>query len=280
MCRMMAAISVKPVNLTGYLVDSEKSLLKQSNAVRKKLQADGWGIGYWTQNNKPQIFKSKMPAFSEKKKFTNIANSANSKIIIAHIRNASNPKNLARQKILGYHNSQPFVHSNFMFAHNGTLEIPDEIKNFLGTYKKFVKGNNDSEIFFFQILKHLDAYGTMETALESVIDEIWTIWHSCKNKHPDKTTPYRGLNTFVSDGCSLHVLCHYPLKKAMTSIMSKNWDWGRIAYRLHNDMAVFASEPLDNGKWKKMNDPQIISLSFKNGSLDFRTKNIKVNKGK
>lgn len=280
MCRMLSAISVKPLNLTNYLVDSEKSLLKQSNAVRKRFQADGWGMGCFAGNKKLRIFKSKMPAFHEKKKFLDKANSANSKIIMAHIRNASNPKNLARQEILGNKNCQPFVHSNFMFAHNGTIEIPDEIKNFLGTYKKFVKGNNDSEIFFFEILKHLDAYGNMELALESVIDEIWTIWRSCKNKYHGKTTPYRGLNAFVSDGSSLHVLCHYPLKKDPKALMSRNWEWGRIAYRLGNGAAVFASEPPDNGKWKKMNDLQIISMTLKNGSLDFKVKNIKLNKGK
>jgi hypothetical protein len=70
------------------------------------------------------------------------------------------------------------------------------------------------------------------------------------------------------------------LKKDMGALMSRNWEWGKIAYRISNGTAVFSSEPLDNGKWRKMKDPQIISLSLKNGSLDFRIKNIKLNKGK
>ena len=57
MCRLIAAISKDPVNAAYFLKDAPRSLVFQSSVDKKRLQGDGWGIG-WFEKNRPQIFKS------------------------------------------------------------------------------------------------------------------------------------------------------------------------------------------------------------------------------
>ena len=50
----------------SYLIkEAPKSLLYQSRADRKHLQADGWGIG-WFENGRPRIVKSPRPIYRDK----------------------------------------------------------------------------------------------------------------------------------------------------------------------------------------------------------------------
>lgn len=276
---MFGQLSLTPVDAKPPLVQNERSLLKQSNAVKKRRQAHGWGIGYYPDSNRsPVIVKSRHAAFDEKAGFRLCAEQAHSRIIIAHIRNASNPKKLPLKKILGRSHSQPFSAGNVLFSHNGMLSIPDEIRRRLGKYGKFVRGLNDSEVYFWQLMKHIDACGDIPAAIQACMDEDWTVWKSCRARYPDKKVPYIGLNALVSDGKCLHAFCHYPLPRDPGALCSKGWPWGRIAYTLSKDKLIFASEPLDRRRnsWRSFSDLQIASAELKKGNISLKFRKLSV----
>ena len=275
MCRMTAVISKSPAGHADILCDSGKSLLKQAGAVKGRFQDDGWGMAYFISGSDPLTVKSAGPARAETAAFKRAAQAASgSNVVLAHLRDASNPKGLTRSKLIGRTNSQPFCGNGFAFAHNGTLYIPDEIKSALGKYAGYVKGANDSEVLFWQIMKMLDAYGTAELALEMALDEITTVWLSCKNRYPLRNAPCRGMNIMLADSKNLWVLCSYPKSGDRGALLTPGWEFGRLAWRREKDAFVFSSEPLDDGKWNKLSDMELAAVSLVNGKLELKMKKL------
>lgn len=271
---MIALISEKklsPLDIRYHLYSADKSLVKQADYDLKRLQRDGWGVGYYDEKSKPVVLKTPNPIYEEKKKVEDIFGKINSGVFIAHVRYASNPKNLDKNKLIGLRNTQPFSYSNFIFSHNGTLSIVDEIFLNLGKYSKYVKGVNDSEVLFWNFIKHMDAYSEASTALEMMRDEIKTVWISVKKKYSFKS-PYNGLNIFVSDSKSLFVLCDFKTEEEKYSIMTKGWEYGSFAYRKEKDFFIVSSEPTDGGNWNKMPQSSVMvvgsDLNFKINTLE------------
>lgn len=278
MCRITAALSVSPASSRDLLYGNPKSLLEQAGAVKGRYQDDGWGIAYY-RGAAPAVVKSPGPARLEKRAFEAAGDAAVSRVTVAHLRDASNPAGLPKARLISRDNTQPFSAGGLVFAHNGTLFIKDEIRSLLGSYASKVKGLNDSEVLFWQVVKMLDACGSPETALEMALDEIRTVWTSCRGGYPGRAAPYRGLNMFLASADSLTVLCHYQQKKegGKDALLTPGWEFGRVAWRREKDRVVFSSEPADAGPgWKKMNDPEIARAEVRGGKLRLGFKRIKL----
>ena len=159
-----------------------------------------------------------------------------------------------------------FSGEGLAFAHDGTLFIKNEIRSLLGKYASRVKSANGSEVLFWQVVKMLDAYGSMGTALEMALDEIRTVWISVKDKYPGRAAPYSGMNMFLASKDSLAVLCHWPPenKTARTTPGA-----GRVAWRREKDRLIFTGGSADArpGR-KKMNDPEIAFARTRGGKLE------------
>ncbi|PKM98149.1 MAG: hypothetical protein CVU79_04865 [Elusimicrobia bacterium HGW-Elusimicrobia-3] len=269
MCRITAILSVNPSAAEDVLCAGPKSLLAQAGAVKGRYQDDGWGVGCF-RGGRPVVKKSPGPARLEAGAFKAAARVAVSRVTLAHLRAASNPSGLPRARLIGPANTQPFSAGGFLFAHNGTLFIKEEIRSLLGAYAGKVKGSNDSEVLFWQAVKMLDAYGDPAVALRMALDEIRTVWVSCRDKYPGRREPYRGLNLFLASADSLTVLCHYQRQKegARPALLTPGWEAGRIAWRREKERVVFSSEPADaRPGWKKMDDPSLASARLRGGAI-------------
>ncbi|MDA8131582.1 MAG: class II glutamine amidotransferase [Elusimicrobia bacterium] len=273
MCRITAIISSSPASQSELLCGSAKSLLAQAGAVKGRYQDDGWGIGHF-RRGETAVVKSPRPARLEKSAFSAAAAGAVSGVTLAHVRYASAP-GVPRSAQRRPENTQPFSAGGFIFAHNGTLFVKDEVRSLLGGYASKVRGTGDSEVIFWQVMKMLDAYGSPEAALAAAVDEIRTIWVSCRDAKPGRKRPYTSLNLFLASKDSLTVLCHAPSSDARTALTTPGWEYGRIAWRREKGRVIFSSEPADEVPgWKKMNDPEIASASVRGGKISLAFKRI------
>lgn len=272
MCRITAFISARPQTGAPLFSEGDRSLLAQAGAVPGRYQDDGWGMAF-ERGGEFSLTRSAGPARLERKAFAAAA-AGTSRVALAHLREASNPAKVSRRSLISLANTQPFRAGGLAFAHNGTLFIKDEIRSLLGGYADKVKGSNDSEVLFWQTVKMLDAYGTPELALEMALDEIRTVWVSCKGKYPGREAPYLGLNMFLASANSLTVLCHAPRKTPKDALLTPGWEFGRVAWRREPGRVVFSSEPADGGTWKKMNDPEIASAKLSGGKIGLSFKRI------
>lgn len=270
---MTAFIGAKAAAHPGPLTEPDRSLLAQAGAVPGRFQDDGWGLAWFGRDGRPRLARSVRPARLQGREFRRAAAKASSRVVLAHLRDASNPKKVKKSLLISRENTQPFTAAGFAFCHNGTLFIKDEIRSVLGRHAAGLKGTNDSEVLFRQVLKMLDIYGSPAKALEMALDEIRTVWVSCRDRYPGLEGPYRGLNVFLASRDSLTVLCHGDSKK--TALMTPGWNFGTIAWKASPSGAVFSSEPVDSGKgWKKMKDLQIAEASVSGGRVQVKLSEI------
>jgi len=205
-------LSVNASEARRYLLEDPCSLYVQSKVDPKRLQSDGWGIGFYV-NGIPHLVKSEKPVYAEYEKFSSAIRGINSRIILAHVRRASNPRGMHRERIISIKNSQPFKHENYIFAHNGTINIPDEIAESLGEWKQKIGGFNDSEIYFWYLVKEMTNGASFPEAIKSFQRTLLELWQKNREKYPNKNRPYVGLNVVFSDGESLYAYCKYDKKE-------------------------------------------------------------------
>jgi predicted glutamine amidotransferase len=266
MCRLFGQIALKEKNATDFLVDEKFSLLAQSYCDRKRLQEDGWGIASWSREDREwRISKSEKPIFSQKNKFKKNIQKNKSQIIIAHIRNASNPKKLQKNELIGLENTQPFYFRNLIFAHNGTLNIPDEIAERLGVYKRKINGVNDSEVLFWLFVKLWRQWRFIKNPEKHwkkvfchLFEKLRSTWKSIPKKK--FKAAYCGLNCIVSDGKSLAALCYYDAAEGK-SLCGQGRPYFEMCYNVLLEKIAIASEPMDESKrWKPIPNRHILVI--------------------
>lgn len=279
MCRLFGQLSTIRQSGEPFLAASEASLLKQTDFDRTNRQEDGWGIGHFGPDGKPLVAKSPKAAFDEAPRFRKEAGRAKSSAVIAHVRAASNPRGIDKKLLITLDNTQPFTDGRWLFAHNGTLEIPTEVADQLGPLRKNVKTLNDSEVYFWQFIKFYKQSGDAAAALQACIKETWKIWAACRGRYPLKKTPYTSLNAIVSDGKSLHAVCHSVRKGlAECGVCTPGQPWQVMSFTRRDDRLVIGSENLDRGRWTRFLEPEILSGTIEDGKISVRRSRVEVPK--
>jgi glutamine amidotransferase len=245
MCRLFATMANHPIDSHPLLSGAPQSLFKQSHVDKKRPQGDGWGVG-WFERGRPHVFKSAKAMYRDKKNIAIAEKRANGKVVIGHVRWASNPLKLKRDELIGPTHTQPFVHGPWLFAHNGTLFIPKEVAAQLGPWKKYVKGKNDSEVLFYWLLKHVAPEPTPAN-VRWAIRGLHRIWESCKKSYPIHPYPFHGLNWVLTNGRTLVALCYADPRGFGRSkaLCNKKECYYQLRKRVSSNYVWVASEPLD-----------------------------------
>ena len=276
MCRLFAQLSLEPRSAEDFLLDADKSLLKQSSSKRGCLQKDGWGIGYHDAKGKTVVVKSAEPIYREEKKFRAAAKAAVATVQIAHVRAASNPLKLDKARLLTSANNQPFTDGRWLFAHNGTLNIPRETTAALGRLKSKLTAENDSEVLFLHLLKHLKKNASFHEAAAAAVRELWDIWEGCKKRHPGVAGPYTAVNVLMSDGRELHALCHQASRgMALFGACNPEQPWGQMSFTRRSGRLVVVSEDMDRGSWTRLTPPETLTARMRDGRLELERRALK-----
>ncbi|MEO0238137.1 MAG: class II glutamine amidotransferase [candidate division WOR-3 bacterium] len=166
MCQLLGVCSNKEVDV--------KFSLKEFQ-YRGKKNNHGWGFAFF-ENGKWEILKK--PDSLEKEDITKKEFTFKSKIIIGHVR-------LASCGAQNHDNTHPFKINNWIFAHNGTVNI-----NNLSLKILEPKGKTDSEHIFCYLLEKIQN-NTKE--IEKILE-----------KESDVIKRYGRLNFLISDGRKLY----------------------------------------------------------------------------
>lgn len=233
MCRLLAKTSKHSGNLSYLFFKADKPFTSLS-----KRHHDGWGIG-WYKNNKPKLYKE---GLDEVKKYSfEKAKTINSDILIAHLRKAS-------AHINGYkiqENTHPFIYKKYIFAHNGSFDHKKVMKYLKTKYKKLIKGNTDSEVYFLLLMQNLEKSMDIVKALKNTLLII-------------KKYAYRGLNFLLSDGKTL-----YAYRDA-----SVKFSYYTLYYIIKKDEILICSTPLTKkDDWKLIKLKELLII---NKNLDFK----------
>lgn len=274
MCRLFGQLSRRPQDAFEAFCGAPHALLPISCAQMRRAQRDGWGIGWIDAGGRTRVVKSARPVFKEAARAQAAARRAVSTAVVGHVRAASNPKGLPQSRILGAKNNQPFAERGWLFAHNGTLEIPDDVAALLGSDRKRLRSQNDSEVYFRQFLKFLAAYGDAAQALEACARETLAVWRVRARNHPKKRSPFTGLNAVVSNGRELHALSLYPAFPELRSLGRRAQPWGTMSLRTAPGSVLVASEDLDARSWRRLPPGTLVSAQFVGGRPRVRVRRL------
>jgi len=205
MCRFVAYLGKTPITLSEILDKPTNSLIDQSRQTRKGKQgmnADGFGIGWYNHaiSSEPGIFKSIQPAWNDQN-LAHVAAKIQSTCFIGHVRSSTVGD-------VNTFNCHPFTFKDFLFCHNGTIRLFEEIKRKLLrklTDQTFdiVKGQTDSEHFFALLMDVLFQQHSsfeleqMADTIKLTVDEI----HKLQGALSEST--FSRLNTVLTNGKQL-----------------------------------------------------------------------------
>ena len=259
MCRLFGMISIKDSNADKYLLRDSCSLYAQSKVDPRRLQGDGWGIGFY-ENGCPILIKSEKPVYMDYENFSSTVQRAKSRIILAHIRRASNPRGLPRERMISKENSQPFTYGKYIFAHNGIITIPDEVAESLGEWKHKIRGLNDSEVYFWFLMKELAESLDLPLALKNFKVTLEDLWREARGRYPDKSRPYVGLNSIISDGEKLYAYCGYEENEEPgRSLCFGDQPIFEMSYSFSKEKLVVASEKTNREEdWKPLRSGEFL----------------------
>ena len=278
MCRLFGSLHAGAPPLRSHLLASATSLLAQSKADPKRLQQDGWGVGHYNRKGKPSITLSTNPVFKEVRAFTGAVKNVSGHVAIAHLRAASNPLGLDRSLILRPESQQPFTYRKWLFAHNGTIKLPDTLMASLGKYRKLVRGRNDSEVYFWLLMRAMDETSTVRDAFSWTVDAIMRDWEKAPAERKNEAkVPYLGLNCLLSDQKRLWALCKYDDYRPKGT---DNWlipakpprPLFEMCYHLERDGRgiVAASERTEpGGVWVPLRDGSLLEASLSRGLVQY-----------
>ena len=271
MCRLLGMLLLDPSYASRYLLSDPCSLYVQSRVNPSRLQGDGWGVGFYV-NGALRIVKSWKPVYEELERFKATMENINSSIVIAHVRRASNPRKLPKEKLISVENSQPFGYRNYLFAHNGVITIPDEAANLLGGWQSNIRGLNDSEIYFWYIIKELSEGRSIPEALKNFQRDLSRVWRETCEKYPDKDEPYIGLNIIFSDGNKLYAYCKYDEAKyrQARSLCYGDQPAMQMTFLADSEKLIVASEKTNGEEnWQPLKSRHLLVSQIIDGRVKF-----------
>lgn len=254
MCRLLSISGKIKYSETLAIVKKFRQLAEDGNvpAGISRGHKDGWGVIAYEKGTVFLFSKSHQDAFVDAKylKTAEGLESRQSNIIIGHLRKAF-------VGVKSVNNAQPFVEKNYAFCHNGTILTSEKIplKN---KFKKIIKGETDSEIFFAYILQFLAKHkkpnsSAVQGSVKEAVDYV------------RKNHDFTALNMIFSDGKCMWALREVNEKNS--TVLEKNL---LNYYSLHigkcESYNIIFSErvALKNIKWKAVQNHELIEMSAEN----------------
>ena len=231
------------------LTDPPHSLQVQSWAPRElryaKLNADGYGFGWYPEDGKPAVYVSPGPIWADPN-LTHLSRALVSDLWLASIRSATlgNPVNHA--------NTQPFADDEFLFDHNGLIDnFHEQVRarmtaDLKPVYLPTIRGNTESEYLFAVLRQALN--DNPDLAMEQALSNLM-----------QKTESWIGnnralLTIVVSDGERLYAVRHAIGDACPTLYYTTDDD-------AFPNGQLIASEPLtESGVWQSVPEHQILIL--------------------
>lgn len=277
MCRWIAYMG-KPIYMDTLVTRPEHSLVAQSLNTKMRykpdgsilaINGDGFGLGWYDKKPEPGLYKVSDPAWSNENIHA-ICSQSQSHLFMAHIREATTGE-------VQRSNTHPFKHDNWLFQHNGRVNGFDKIRRELEfdispELYPFVKGNTDSEVFFFLAL----TFGLRDNPKFAIEKTILRFERACSEKNiPAEIT----ISLAFSDGETLYTARY---AKGIESNSQYYSTHAECMQEINSDFSkipangvVIVSEPLDYSyeRWEEM--PKSSFAEIKGGnitisSLDFK----------
>ena len=231
MCRLFGLIAPEPTSARFWLLNAPDSVVDQSHR-----NPDGTGLAYYDEDFRANVDKQPIAAHQDQE-FTSEAHHVRSHLFVAHVRHATQGK-------ISQENTQPFVHAELVFAHNGNVEGLEHLPFPVGP----LYGDTDSERYFALLHHHVREASDTFVGIQKTVEWI------------SKNRDFTSLNFLLADGKSLYALRSVGNENLWVRRLEAGEDllgpssYGtRAETSLGHGAVLFASEKLDHApSWEKL----------------------------
>ncbi|HTZ62118.1 MAG TPA: class II glutamine amidotransferase [Thermoplasmata archaeon] len=268
MCRLFGMLTTNDERADPWLVQADRSLLRQANVSPETSQKDGWGIGWFTDGGRARVEKGAGPAYAEgeRERFVRAAADADGPFVVGHLRHASNPLNLPAEQLIGLVNCQPFDTHTTLFAHNGSIPFPIETKPFLGVHEGKVRGQNDSEVLFWLLVRNTEEVNDPLVGYVRTVEDLVRVWEAMGRP---AIPPFSGLNVIFSRGPDeLWAFAQWTGDHG-TGLFDDHRRYYEMTYAASPHRVIVGSEPFDGqrGTWRSLPSGHYLSAKREGGRL-------------
>jgi glutamine amidotransferase len=252
-CRWLA-YSGTPLLLEDLLYRPAHSLIHQSLHSRLGVETtngDGFGVGWYGERVTPAVYKSVLPAWSDRN-LREVAAHVRSGLVFAHIRASTGAP-------VQQTNCHPFRHGRWLWMHNGAIARFRDVKREImlavdPSLYPAIEGSTDSEAFFFLALT-LGLEQDPPAAVERAVGHIERLGRSHAIEHPLQMT------VATTDGRTVWVFRYSSEGKSRSLFYSTRMDALRALYSdlevlhgLSDETRLVVSEPIGElaGAWNEL----------------------------
>lgn len=253
MCRMISISGKIEYKKTLLILKKFQRLAKYGKVPTgfKKGHKDGWGVLAYKKGYSIIFVKSCKDALENTGYSKAIAKLKSHKpnIIISHLRKASIGVN-------NINNTHPFVYKKYSFCQNGTIFESENIP-LKGRFKNLVKGETDSEKFFFFILQFID--GCKKPNSNAVIDTIGKAIIYVRDNFD-----FTAINIIFSDG--KYVWASREINEKNRYVLKeKLMDYYSLFIGSNREYTIVCSEklPLKDVKWRALKNHELVEICVK-----------------
>ena len=253
MCRWLA-YSGSPLLLEELLLKPDHSLIDQSLHSRlgaTTTNGDGFGIGWYGDEDTPGVFHSIEPAWNDHN-LRELAQHLTSPLVFAHIRASTG-------SAIQQTNCHPFRYGRWLWMHNGLIREFNSVKRDLAfavdpSLYPLIEGSTDSELFFYLALS-LGLENDPPSAVERAVGLIEATGQAHGVEHPIQMT------VAATDGDSLWAFRYSSERNSRSLFYSTDVDTLRAQYpdhpvlhKLSAESRLVVSEPLGDlaGVWNEV----------------------------
>lgn len=242
MCRWLA-YQGESIYLDQLVYEPEHSLVHQSLEARKavtRVNADGFGLGWYTERDTPGQFHEVLPAWGDEN-LRSLTHHIRSHRFMAHVRSSTGTQ-------VSRSNCHPFISDNWMFLHNGQIGGFERVKFELERQLSeplFLRrmGTTDSELIFLLMLQN----GLKTNPIEAIRTTLALI---CKLMDAKQIEDALKASICISDGNQFWVVRYSSDLEAPT-----------VFIKQEGANIVLASEPLERcPEWKKVTNQSILHI--------------------
>ncbi len=244
MCRLAAYIGSE-LSLQEFIISPPHSLYKQSWQPKEMqeatLNADGFGFAWYDDKNSPRHYRNTVPIWADVN-LMQLSSTLKSNLWLAYVRSATPGQGM------GINNTQPFIHENLTFVHNGFIKEFDHVKTqfieFLSTeILADIKGDTDSE-YLFALFKQI--YSNHNSILDSYKEFCQQLKILCGEK-------IALVNIIISDGRNIGALkfAHNSQPPSLYYLITENG--------IEKSIRI-ASEPFDDQIWESIPSNSVLLI--------------------
>ena len=235
MCRLMGYVSSSPESFGEVVGENLQEFIELSS-----VHCDGWGIT--TLNRGDDIARLvKAPEIARSSdNFKSTLNNTNADGALMHFRWATSGLPVSEE------NTHPFTHGGYTFIHNGAIYPPAALDGLINNkYKPFIKGDTDSERYFYFLLTEIDSYGLVDGSI-SAIKKL-------------RQFDFSSVNAMLMNGNEFVTICEHDPKRKPDWATDGYYDlYYKVSQRNGGSEVVVASSGWDQTGWTNLPNHSIL----------------------